>query len=420
MSDLSFIEKVLDGVDVEWMALGDVGEFIRGNGMQKKDFSNEGFPAIHYGQIFTRYGLSADKAFTYVPEQLAKKLKKAHKNDLLLATTSENDKDVVKPLAWLGEETAISGDMMLFRHSQNVKYLAYYFQTTAFQTQKKKYISGAKVRRVSKDSLARMLVPIPSPKDPVRSLEIQTEIVRILDVFSTRTNELLEEISNELAARIKQLTHYKNKLLNFSENEVQWKSLGDACEYVDYRGKTPPKTTDGIFLVTAKNIRRGYIDYSSSQEFISPKDYDLVMRRGIPKIGDVLITTEAPCGFVAQVDKEGIALAQRVIKYRSKTAELNNSFLKHYLLCEHFQAKLSRAATGSTVKGIKGSSLHKLTVPMPSPQQQERMIPTLDKLDMLVHSIAKALPCEMKLRRQQYEYYRDALLSFPKYEEVEV
>ena len=123
--------------------------------------------------------------------------------------------------------------------------------------------------------------------------------------------------------------NYMEKLLDGVE--VEWKSLGEVCDYVDYRGKTPKKTTEGVFLVTAKNIRMGYIDYKTSQEFISADDYNLVMRRGLPEIGDVLITTEAPCGFVAQVDREDIALAQRVIKYRSKNKLLLNSFLKHYL-----------------------------------------------------------------------------------------
>src|SRR5690606_10016083 len=109
----------------------EIGEFIRGYGLQKKDFVEIGFPAIHYGQIYTKYGLWAKNTFSYVSEELARKLRKANKNDLLLATTSENDEDVVKPLAWLGEQVVISGDMMLFRHQQNVKYLAYFFQTTA-------------------------------------------------------------------------------------------------------------------------------------------------------------------------------------------------------------------------------------------------------------------------------------------------
>ena len=158
----------------------------------------------------------------------------------------------------------------------------------------------------------------------------------------------------------------------------------------------------------------GYIDYEASQEFIDENDYSLVMRRGIPKLGDVLITTEAPCGFVAQVDRENIALAQRVIKYRSKDSRLSNSFLKHYLLGGHFQKKLHSAATGSTVKGIKGSKLHQLTIPIPSEDEQARIVAILDKFDALTNSITEGLPREIELRQKQYEYYRDLLLSFPK------
>ncbi|KTL62906.1 hypothetical protein AA106_18960 [Photorhabdus laumondii subsp. laumondii] len=205
---LSFEES-----EVEWKTLGELGEFIRGNGMQKKDFIENGFPAIHYGQIYTRYGLSSDITFTYVSENLAKKLRKANENDLLLATTSENDEDVVKPLAWLGGQVAISGDMMLFRNEQNVKYLAYYFQTEAFQAQKRKYITGTKVRRVSKSDLEKILVPIPS-------LAEQARIVSTLDKFDALTNSISEGLPREIELRQKQYEYYRNMLLSFPKPEV--------------------------------------------------------------------------------------------------------------------------------------------------------------------------------------------------------
>jgi type I restriction enzyme S subunit len=96
MNNLSYMDKLLDGVEVETLALGDIGEFIRGNGIQKKDLIEEGFPAVHYGQIFTRYGFSAVQAFTFISDGLAKKSRIAQKSDLLIATTSENDEDVLK------------------------------------------------------------------------------------------------------------------------------------------------------------------------------------------------------------------------------------------------------------------------------------------------------------------------------------
>ncbi len=200
--------------EVEWKTLGEVGQIIRGNGLQKKDFTETGVPAIHYGQIYTKYGLFADKTFTYISDQLAKKLRIADKNDLLIATTSENDVDVLKPLAWLGDKTAISGDMMLFKHKQNVKYLAYYFQTEAFQKQKNKYITGAKVRRVSRDNLAKMKIPIPS-------LAEQGRIVAILDKFDALTNSISEGLPREIELRKKQYEYYRDLLLNFPKEEVE-------------------------------------------------------------------------------------------------------------------------------------------------------------------------------------------------------
>lgn len=223
MSELSYLEKLLKGCDVEWISLGNIGKFIRGNGLQKKDLVDSGFPAIHYGQIYTRYGLSADRTFNYVSPELANKLRKAQKNDLLLATTSENDEDVVKPLAWLGDKVAISGDMMLFRHEQNAKYLAHFFQSKIFQAQKMKYITGAKVRRVSSGDLAKITIPIPCPDNPEKSLSIQSEIVRILDKFTALTAEL--------TMRKKQYNYYRDQLLSFKEGEVEWKTLGEVAQY---------------------------------------------------------------------------------------------------------------------------------------------------------------------------------------------
>ncbi len=202
------LKKLFGDFKVEWKKLGEVGEVIRGNGMQKRDFIENGFPAIHYGQIYTKYGLSANKTFTFVSNELAQKLKIANKNDLLITTTSENDEDVLKPLARLGEKTAISGDMILFKHNENVKYLAYYFKTTIFQKQKLKYITGVKVRRISKDNLEKLKIPIPP-------IEKQKEIAEILDKFDTLTNSISEGLPKEIELRTKQYEYYRDMLLSF-------------------------------------------------------------------------------------------------------------------------------------------------------------------------------------------------------------
>ena len=259
-------------------------------------------------------------------------------------------------------------------------------------------------------------------KIPIPSLEIQQKIVKILD----KMTELEATLEAELSQRRRQYEYYRNALLDFDNRggviaklypsclkDVVWKTLGEVCDYVDYRGKTPTKTNSGIFLVTAKNIKKGFIDYENSKEYVSTTEYDVIMRRGLPKIGDVLITTEAPCGNVAQIDREDIALAQRVIKYRTKNASiLSNDFLKILLLGEKFQNDLTKIATGSTVKGVKGSLLHKIKIPIPPLEIQQKIVAILDQFDTLTQSISQGLPREIALRRKQYEYYREQLLNF--------
>ena len=175
----------------------------------------------------------------------------------------------------------------------------------------------------------------------------------------------------------------KIRFRGFTDDWEQRKLI-DVCDYVDYRGKTPTKTDCGIFLVTAKNVKAGYIDYESSKEYISEDNYEEVMYRGKPKIGDVLITTEAPCGNVAQVDSSNIALAQRIIKYRGHKNEIDNTYLKHYMLAPHFQKLLFEKSSGGTVQGIKGSTLHQQYVMYPRYAEQVKMGQYFDNLDHLI------------------------------------
>ena len=197
-----------EGIDVEWKKLGDIGKLIRGNGLQKADFREDGFPCIHYGQIHTYYGTSADKTISFVSPELGKKLKKANKGDVLIVGVSENTEDVCKPVAWLGDDIAISGDMFAFRHNQNCKYLTYLLQTVDFSVYKEKYARGAKVIRLSQEKLLDYEVPIPS-------LAEQERIVSILDQFDTLTNSLTEGIPAEIELRQKQYEFYREKLLTF-------------------------------------------------------------------------------------------------------------------------------------------------------------------------------------------------------------
>lgn len=178
----------------------------------------------------------------------------------------------------------------------------------------------------------------------------------------------------------------ENPKIRFKGYTKDWeqRKLIDVCDYVDYRGKTPTKTDSGVFLVTAKNVKDGYIDYGASQEYISEDDYEEVMHRGKPEIGDVLITTEAPCGNVAQVNRADIALAQRIIKYRGQSNIVDNTYLKYYLLSPEFQDILNAKSSGGTVKGIKGSVLHQQEIKYPKYEEQFKIGSYFNNLDHLI------------------------------------
>ena len=178
----------------------------------------------------------------------------------------------------------------------------------------------------------------------------------------------------------------KNPNIRFKGFTDPWeqRKLIEVCDYVDYRGKTPTKTKEGIFLVTAKNVKDGFIDYETSKEYISDDAYEEVMHRGKPEVGDVLITTEAPCGNVAQVNNANIALAQRIIKYRGHIGVVDNTYLKYYLLFPEFQKTLNAKSSGGTVQGIKGSVLHQQKIKYPSYEEQKKIGQHMNNLDNLI------------------------------------
>ena len=148
---------------------------------------------------------------------------------------------------------------------------------------------------------------------------------------------------------------------------------------IDYRGKTPEKASFGIPLITAKVVKGGRIE--TPDEFISANDYDSWMRRGIPKPGDVVITTEAPLGEVAQLGTERVALAQRLIAMRGKEGVLDNGFLKFLMQSDDVQDQLRARASGTTVLGIKQSELRKVLLTLPTIDEQHAIAHTLGTLD---------------------------------------
>ncbi|MFV0678790.1 restriction endonuclease subunit S [Ottowia sp.] len=395
------MDKLLDGVAVEWMALGELGNLLRGNGLQKKDFTDTGVPAIHYGQIYTYYGLSTKETKSFVSPDLARQLRKVNTGDVVITNTSENLADVGKALVYLGERQAVTGGHASILKPGDCllgKYFAYFTQTDTFATEKRKLAKGTKVIDVSATDMAKIKIPIPCPDNPKKSLEIQAEIVRILDAFTAMTAELTAELS----MRKQQYNHYRDRLLSFKEGEVEWKILGELAENLDSKRKP---ITSG--LREEGNIpyygASGIVDYV--KDYIFDGDFLLVSEDGAN-----LLARNTPIAFSIS-GKTWVNNHAHVLKFDTYA---ERRYVEYYLN----SIDLTPYISGAAQPKLNKKNLESVRIPSPSPTEKERIVSVLDKFDALTHSITEGLPREIELRQKQYEYYRDLLLSFPKPEEA--
>ena len=170
---------------------------------------------------------------------------------------------------------------------------------------------------------------------------------------------------------------------------IKWneRKLSDIATMIDYRGKTPQKSTSGIPLITAKIVKNGTI--LPANEFIAENQYASWMTRGYPCVGDVVMTTEAPLGEVAQLRDAHVALAQRIITIRGKKDVLDNGYLKYFLQSAEGQGRLRARETGTTVTGIKAAELRELMIPLPDIVQQCKISKVLLDLDEKIYNLTQ-------------------------------
>ena len=161
-------------------------------------------------------------------------------------------------------------------------------------------------------------------------------------------------------------------------NEYKMEDVLEAL--IDYRGKTPEKSEQGIPTLSAKSVKNNYIDYSECY-YISEAEYKKFMVRGFPKIGDVLLTTEAPMGIVARLDREDVAVAQRLLTLRGKKGVLDNDYLLYLLQSPYGQALLKEKETGTTVTGIKQAEFRKIIIHLPEYSIQKKIASILRCID---------------------------------------
>ncbi|MCP3818388.1 restriction endonuclease subunit S [Streptomyces sp. A3M-1-3] len=239
---------------------------------------------------------------------------------------------------------------------------------------------------------------------------------RIADFLDAETTKLarIELLSNKLSSLLgdRQASLLSNCFSSRTTGtegalEVDLPLRRVVNRWIDYRGATPEKTESGVPLVTAKNIRNGKIDMTSSREYIAEGAYNEWMRRGLPRRGDVLLTTEAPLGQVAMIDNPGVALAQRVILLRADQEFCTPEWLYWYLRSPQGQAELELRATGSTALGIKADRLREVPIPVVKPENAKKR---LAQLQIQVSQI-ESLQAELSRQRLLIAERRHALIT---------
>lgn len=369
MSKLSYMEKLLDGVEVEWRALRDVVKTITAPAKLKRESYREAgqTPIIDQGEKFI---------------------------------TGYTDEDVkALPLG----EYVIFGD-----HSEHIKYVDFSFIQGADGlkilksiSDNPKYVYYSFLNFYQKElnykrhwaRASETLIPIPCPDNPEKSLAIQSEIVRILDKFTALTAELTAELN----MRKKQYNYYRDKLLSFDEGEVEWKALGKIAEINTGQKPSEILDTEAEFdYINAGTTRSGYCSLSNC-------------------VGDTVTTPSRGQGGIGFVGYQNKSFWLGPLCYKIRSIDnkvLINKYL-FYILQSKNQLLLGLKKEGG-VPAVNKSDLAKLEVPVPSVTEQERIVEILDKFDTLTTSLQEGLPREIELRQKQYEYYRDLLLSFPK------
>lgn len=221
--------------------------------------------------------------------------------------------------------------------------------------------------------------------DSVKQEKIVDILDRVSDVIEKRKAEL-SYLDDLIKARFVELFG------EYYMNHINEKQLDEICDFIDYRGKTPEKSESGIPLITAKNVKDNRFSIEP-QEFIPEENYDAVMTRGIPRVNDVLFTTEAPLGNVCRIPDiyERFCVGQRLITMQPHTDVINSEYLEHALASAEFQEKMWQKSSGSTVKGIRSKLLVLLTIPVPPIELQNQFRDFVHQVDKSKSAVKKAL-----------------------------
>ncbi|HBZ5600879.1 TPA: restriction endonuclease subunit S [Morganella morganii] len=394
MSELSYLEKLLDGVEVAWVPLEDIAKIYDGTHQTPK-YTSSGVPFVSVQNIKNLY--DTDKFIS--SEDFEKYKNKPRKHDLFMTRIGDVGTCAIveddKPLAYyvtlalirVNQQIAVPGFIRHLIESGIGKAELY-----------KRTLIHAVPMKINLGEIGKIVIPIPCPDNSEKSLAIQSEIVRILDAFTALTAEL----TAELTARKKQYNYYRDQLLSFDDGKVEWKTLGEIAENLDSKRKpitSGLRETGKIPYYGASGI----VDYV--RDYIFDGDYLLVSEDGAN-----LIARNTPIAFSIS-GKTWVNNHAHVLKFETYA---ERKYVEYYLNSIDLTSYISGAAQPKLNK----KNLENIKIPNPAPKEKERIVAILDKFDTLTSSITEGLPREIELRQKQYEYYRDLLFSFPKPESV--
>lgn len=243
------------------------------------------------------------------------------------------------------------------------KYLAYFLRSKTFVDWVSSQTAGAKMPRVSMKVFWDYEIPLP----PLAEQERIAAILDKADAIRRKRQQAIQLADDFLRAVF--LDMFGKYVTADGYAEADKAKIRDLVDYIDYRGKTPTKSESGIPLITAKNVKKGFVDVEP-REYIPAENYEAWMTRGLPQENDVLFTTEAPLGNVALLGKyEKVVVGQRLIALRSK-GRVTHEFLMHLLLDPFVQGLIMNRSSGSTVKGIRTKELYEIELPIPDIDRQ--------------------------------------------------
>jgi type I restriction enzyme S subunit len=387
---MSYIEKLLNGVEVEWKTLGDERYFEIANSGRKPVKASERIAGnVPY------YG--ANNIQDYVEGF-------THEGEFVLIAEDGTQSIENYSIQWACGKFWANNHVHVLRGTEliNNRFLYHYLKIVNFVP----FLSGGERAKLTKGKLVDIQVPIPP-------LSVQKEIVSILDKFTEHTAEL----TAELTARKKQYNYYREKLLSFEEGEVEWKTLGEVCNKITSGGT--PNTN------ISKYWKSGTIPWMSSGEvnletiyytekYITKEGLENSSAKYIPK-NSVLIALAGQGKTRGKVARTRVELTtnQSLAALIFDKTTINPDYIFHYMKTQY--KNLRQISSGSGTRGgLNLQLISNYKIPIPPLSEQERIVSILDKFDTLTTSISEGLPKEIELRQKQYEYYRDLLLTFPK------